>query len=571
VDEAKIHERRWWALAVLCTGLCVITLDNTILNVAIPDLIRDLGATTSQMQWIIDGYSLVFAGLLLTLGSMGDRFGRKRALMVGVVVFGIGSVLSGLATGATELIFTRAFMGIGAACIMPATLSLLTNIFHDPKERGRAIGVWAAVAGGSSALGPILGGFLLAHFSWGSVFFVNVPVIIVVLIGAYYLLPESKDAHAAKLDPLGALLSIVGLVAVLWAIIEAPTKGWGEPGVFVPLAAGVLVLAGFVLWELTCEHPMLDMRFFKNRRFSAANIAVTLVSFAMYGQAFIGTQYLQLVLGFSPLQAGFRGMPMAIAMLITAPFAPRVVERIGTKLVVGVGLLTVAAALFTISTVPVTDGYPRMFVGMVLMGIGMGLAMAPATESIMGSLPPSKAGVGSAMNDTTRQMGGALGVAIIGSVFASVFRPGVAGDFAAAGLPADAVATARDSLGGAIQVASELPGQLGSELIYAARSQFVDGMSTSLMVGIAAILVGALVVFLFLPARAGDAREATMGPLDGIASLTYAEAESVLERDAAEEQGLLDPVDGGGHGRAEGSLEPVSGSAPGSTAGDEEV
>jgi EmrB/QacA subfamily drug resistance transporter len=561
MDDAKIHERRWWALAVLCTGLCVITLDNTILNVAIPDLIRDLGATTSQMQWIIDGYSLVFAGLLLTLGSMGDRFGRKRALMIGVVVFGIGSVLSGLATSPTELIFTRAFMGIGAACIMPATLSLLTNIFHDPKERGRAIGVWAAVAGGSSALGPILGGFLLAHFSWGSVFFVNVPVIIVVLIGAVYLLPESKDAHGAKLDPLGAALSIIGLVAVLWAIIEAPTKGWSSPGVYVPLAAGVMVLAGFVVWELTCEHPMLDMRFFKNRRFSAANIAVTLVSFAMYGQAFIGTQYLQLVLGFSPLQAGFRGMPMAVSMLIVAPLAPRVVERIGTKLVVGCGLLVVAAALFTISTVPVTDGYPRMFVGMVLMGIGMGLAMAPATESIMGSLPPSKAGVGSAMNDTTRQMGGALGVAIIGSVFASVFRPGVAGDFAGAGVPTDAIATARDSLGGAIQVASQLPGQLGNDLIYAAKSQFVDGMSTSLMVGIAAILVGAVVVFLFLPARAGDARESTMGALDGIASLTYAEAESVLERDAAEEAGDLDPAEGGGHGRAEGSLEPAGGEA----------
>jgi len=560
MDEATIHERRWWALAVLCTGLCVITLDNTILNVAIPDLIRDLGATTSQMQWIIDGYTLVFAGLLLTLGSMGDRFGRKRALMVGVVVFGAGSMLSGLATSPNQLIFTRASMGIGAAMIMPATLSLLTNIFRDPKERGRAIGVWAAVAGGSSALGPVLGGFLLAHFSWGSVFFVNVPVIVVVLIGAVYVLPESKDAHGSRLDPIGALLSIVGLVALLWAIIEAPTKGWGEPAVIVPLLVGVVVLVGFVVWELVCPHPMLDMRFFKNRRFTAANVAVTLVSFAMYGQGFIGTQYLQLVLGYSALEAGFRGMPMAVVMLAVAPMAPRVVERIGTKVVVGTGLLIVAAALFTISTVPVTDGYPRMLVGLVLMGVGMGLAMAPATESIMGSLPPSKAGVGSAMNDTTRQMGGALGVAIIGSVFSSVFRPGVTDAFRDAGLPADAIATARDSLAGAVEVAAELPGQLSADLIYAAKAQFVDGMSTSLMVGIAAILVGAATVFAFLPARARDVREGIEGPLDGLASLTYAEAEGVLERDTAEERGLLDPAEGGGHGRAEGSLDAEPGS-----------
>src|SRR4051812_22913044 len=287
MDEARIHERRWWALGVLCVSLLVITLDNTILNVAIPDLIRDLGATTSQMQWIIDGYTLVFAGLLLTLGSMGDRFGRKGALMVGMVIFGLGSIMSGLSDTPTELIFTRASMGIGAALIMPATLSLLTNIFRDSKERARAIGAWAGVAGASSALGPVIGGLLLQHFSWGSVFFVNVPVIAVALVGAWYLLPSSKDPDAARLDPIGALLSIVGLVAVLWAIIEAPSKGWSSAGVVVPLGLGIVVLGGFVVWELSSSHPMLDVRFFKDRRFTAANIAITLTFFAMYGQAFI--------------------------------------------------------------------------------------------------------------------------------------------------------------------------------------------------------------------------------------------------------------------------------------------
>ncbi len=559
MDEARIHERRWWALGVLCVSLLVITLDNTILNVAIPDLIRELGATTSQLQWIIDGYTLVFAGLLLTLGSVGDRFGRKGALMVGMVIFGLGSIMSGLAKNPTELIFTRASMGVGAALIMPATLSLLTNLFRDPRERGRAIGAWAAVAGASSALGPVLGGFLLKHFSWGSVFFVNVPVIAVALVGAWFLLPSSKDADAPRLDPIGAVLSIVGLVSVLWAIIEAPSKGWGTPGVMVPLGLGLVVIAAFVVWELKCSNPMLDVRFFKDRRFTAANIAITLTFFAMYGQAFIGTQYLQTVLGFDPLAAGLRGVPMAIVMLLVAPMAPRLVERIGTKLVVGGGLSIVALALYIFSTVPVTDGYPHMLVGMLLLGGGMGLVMAPATESIMGSLPPAKAGVGSAMNDTTRQMGGALGVAIIGSVFASVFRPGITDQLANAGVSPEQLATARDSIGGALQVASQLPAEIGQGVANAAKVEFVDGMSAALMVALVAVMAAAVVVFAFLPARARDVGDHVETPLEGFASLGFAEAESVLARDTAEQQGLLDPADGGGHGRAEGSLEPVPG------------
>jgi EmrB/QacA subfamily drug resistance transporter len=568
MDEARIHERRWWALAVLCASLLVITLDNTILNVAIPDLIEDLGATTSQMQWIVDGYTLVFAGLLLTFGSLGDRFGRKGALMIGLVIFGVGSLLSAMAGGATELIFTRASMGIGAAFIMPATLSLLTNIFRDPRERGRAIGIWAAVAGASGALGPIIGGFLLEHFSWGSIFFVNVPVILVAVVGAWFLLPSSKDDDAPRLDPIGAILSIVGLVAVLWAIIEAPIKGWGDPLVMGPLVGGVLVIVMFVVWELTCSHPMLDVRFFRNRRFTAANIAVTLTFFAMFGQGFIGTQYLQTVLGFSALEAGVRALPMAIVMVTVAPLAPRLVERIGTKVVVGGGLSIVAVGLGVLSTVPVTDGYPRMLVGIMILGLGMGLVMAPATESIMGSLPPSKAGVGSAMNDTTRQMGGALGVAIIGSIFASVYRPGVTEQFTDAGVPAEGVAAAKESISGALQVAASVPGELGQQLSTIAKTQFVDGMSTALVVAIGAVLVAAFVAFAFLPARAGDPRSGMEGPLDGIASLTFAEAESVIERDAAERAGTLDPAEGGGHGRAEGTLLPASGPPEGATVDD---
>ena len=557
MNDQAIHDRRWWALAVLCATLLIITLDNTILNVAIPALIRDLDASTSQLQWIVDGYTLVFAGLLLTMGSVGDRFGRKGALMVGLGIFGVGSLASAVAQSANQLIFTRAFMGIGGALIMPATLSLLTNIFHDPKERARAIGAWAAVAGASGALGPVLGGVLLQHFSWGSVFYVNLPVIAVAMVAGWYLLPSSKDAEAPRLDLVGAGLSTIGLVAVLWAIIEAPTKGWGDGGVVGLLGFGVITLISFVMWELNSSHPMLDVRFFQNRRFTAANAAITLVFFAMFGQMFLATQYLQTVLGFSALEAGFRMLPMAVLMVVIAPLAPRLVERVGTKLVVGCGLLLAAVGLSVVATVPVADGYVHLLIGFCFVSSGMALTMAPATESIMGSLPPSKAGVGSAMNDTTRQMGGALGVAILGSVFATVYRPGLAGQVASFGLSGEQLTRAQDSIGGALQVASELPGAAGPALVGVAKAQFVNGMSTALFVGVGVVLIAAVIVFAFLPARARDDGEVEETPLDALASLTYAEAEGVLERDSAVAAGVLPVGEGGGHGRAEGSLQPV--------------
>lgn len=527
MDEQAIHDRRWVALGVLCLALLTITLDNTILNVAIPALEEDLHTSTSQLQWIIDGYTLVFAGLLLTMGSIGDRFGRKGALMVGLFIFGLGSLASAFAGSATALIFTRSSMGIGAALIMPSTLSLLTNLFPDPRERGRAIGAWAAVAGASGALGPVLGGLLLEHFSWGSIFFVNVPVIIAAIVGSWYLLPSSKDHHAPKLDLFGAVLSIAGLIGVLWAIIEAPIKGWGNGEVLGLLAAGIILLGGFVAWELRSDHPMLDVRFFANRRFSAANVAITLVFFAMFGQMFLGTQYLQTVLGFSALEAGVRMLPMAVVMVGLAPLAPRLVERIGTKLVVGCGLLVAAGGLVVVGTVPVNDGYTHILLGFCLVSAGMAMTMAPATESIMGSLPPAKAGVGSAMNDTTRQMGGALGVAVLGSVFATIYRPGMADKLAGAGLTDAQLARAQDSIGGALQVAGQLPDQVAAaNLISIAKQQFVDGMHLAILVAIGVVLLSALIVFMFLPARARD-----VGAFDDVAA-----DDDATSRDAAHDR-----------------------------------
>ncbi len=453
----------------------------------------------------------------------------------GLVIFCFGSLFASMSTTATMLAIARCTMGVGAALIMPATLSLLTNIFRDPRERGRAIGVWAAVAGAGGAIGPVIGGFLLQHFWWGSVFLVNVPVTIVAFVAGFFLLPKSKDPNAPRLDPLGALLSIGGLVLVLWAIIEAPTEGWSSSAFVVPFTAGVIVLAGFVAWELHSDHPMLDVRFFENRRFTAANIAITMTFFALFGSMFLITQYLQVVLGFSALEAGLRMLPMACVMLVVAPVAPRIVERIGTKIVVGAGLVLVATGMAFASTVPVTDGYPRLFFAMVLLSCGMGLVMAPATESIMGSLPPNKAGVGSAMNDTTRQMGGALGVAVIGSILATAYRPGVTDALTALGAPADVITKAQDSVGGAIEAAATLPTAMGDAVAAAAKFEFVDAFGGALLVASAVVLVAAAVVFIFLPARAHDAREKVEGPLDGIASLTFAEAEGVLEDDAEQE------------------------------------
>jgi len=554
MDELELQKRRWWALAVLSGSLLVISLDNTILNVAIPSLVRDLSATTSQLQWIIDGYTLVFAGLLLTAGAMGDRFGRKGALQLGLVIFGFASMASAMAQSANQLIVTRSLMGIGGALIMPSTLSLLTNIFHNPRERAKAIGVWAAVAGASGALGPVIGGLLLKWFSWHALFFVNVPLIIVLLFAGRVLLPKSKAEIAQRLDPVGALLSMVGLVAVLWAVIESPTAGLTDPTVVMVGSLGVLIIAAFIFWELHIESPMLDMRFFKNPRFTAANIAVTLVYFAMFGQMFVMNQYTQVVLGYSPLEAGLRMMPMSLVMICVAPMAPRFVHRIGTKLVVGGGLVLTSIGVLIVSTVPTSNGYPVLVTGIMVLAFGMGCVMAPATESIMGSLPREKAGVGSAMNDTTRQIGGALGVAVIGSILAAIYRPGVQSNMSAAGIAQPLIDTAKESVAGAVFGAANTPGisaETAAQIHQIAVQEYVDGIHIAMKIAAAVILFAAFIAFKWLPARADDARSEVSGPLDGLASLTFAEAEGALEDDQVQLEAEIElerdaAVDSGG-------------------------
>jgi EmrB/QacA subfamily drug resistance transporter len=501
-----VHARRWWTLAVLCFSLVVITLDNTILNVAIPTLQRQLNASNSQLQWMVDSYTLVFAGLLLTAGSLGDRFGRRGALQVGLAVFGVGSVVAALVDTPNELIAARALMGVGGAFIMPSTLSILTNVFTEPGERGRAIGIWAGVAGIGIALGPLAGGFLVEHFYWGSIFLVNIPIAVVAIAAGAWLVPTSKDPAAPKLDPLGAGLSMAGLSVLLYGIIEAPAKGWGSGLILISFALAAFLLVLFVVWELRTDEPMLDVQFFKNPRFSAASTGIALVFLALFGSLFLLTQYFQFVLGYTALKTGVRLLPYAVVLMIVAPLSARFVERLGTKLVVTVGLALVAAGLFAMTGLGVGTSYGDIVWRIVLVAAGMGCTMAPATESIMGSLPRSKAGVGSAVNDTTRQVGGALGIAIIGSVLASTYGSKIGDAIAKQSRPvpkpiADAM---KSQLGAALAVAHRIGGPVGSVIQTTARHAFVTGMHQGMVVGAVAALVGAVVALVWLPARAPD-------------------------------------------------------------------
>src|ERR687892_55331 len=503
VEERQADSRRWLVLGVMCLSLLLIVMDNTIVNVAIPTMQRDLDASTSQLQWVVDAYILIFAGLLLTMGALSDRFGRRGALAIGLAIMGVGSVLSSFADSADQLIGTRALMGIGAAMVMPSTLSIITNVFTVPKERAQAIAIWAATAGAAVALGPLTGGWLLEHFWWGSVFLVNVPVVVVALILGQLFVPTSRDPSAPPVDVPGLLLSIVGLVALVWAIIEGP-NGWTNPEIFGAFGLAAVLLVAFVVWERHTRFPMLDVNFFRNARFSAASGAIMLTFFAMFGSLFLLTQFLQSVLGYTPFEAGVRLLPMAGVMMVLSPLSARVVERVGSKAVVASGMTVAAGGLVMASRLTAGASYPEVLASLVVLSAGLALVMAPATESIMGSLPRAKAGVGSAVNDTTRQVGGALGVAVLGSVMSSTYGPRVRDAISGFPVPQDAAAAISDQIGAAMRAAGEVGGQPGRLLADVASTGFADGMSNAFLIGAAALALGAVLVTLFLPARARD-------------------------------------------------------------------
>jgi EmrB/QacA subfamily drug resistance transporter len=493
------YPRRWQALVVLAVSLLVVSIGNTILNVALPTIQEELSASASQLQWIVDGYLLVFAGLLLTAGGLGDRLGRRRALLFGLVLFGLASVAASLSTSAGQLIAARALMGVGAAAIMPTTLSVITNIFPDD-ERPKAIAIWSAIAGSAVAIGPVVGGWLIEAADWHFIFLVNVPVAVACIAGALALVPESRDAHSHRLDWAGAVLSIAALTALIWALIEAPERGWASATILGAFATAVLFAAAFVRWERRTPHPLLEVSVFSNRRFSAASASVAFISFALMGVLYFLTTYLQSVLGLSALDAGLRMLGIAFGIMLAAKSSVRLVARLGTKAVVAAGLVAVALAFLMLSGFGTDTGDLPIVLVLATMGFGMGLVMAPATEAIMGSLPANRAGIGSAMNDVTREVAGSLGVAVLGSVLASAYSDGMAG--AVEGLPPDAAAAAGDSVGAAHEVAAGLGGESAAALASAANQAFVDAMSTTASIAAAVALAGAVVAARYLPARA---------------------------------------------------------------------
>jgi EmrB/QacA subfamily drug resistance transporter len=524
------HPRRWWALAIIDLCLLAITMDNTILNVALPTISRQLNASGAQLQWMVDAYIVVFAGLLLTSGTLGDRLGRRKLLVAGLSVFGLASMATVFVNSPDQLIAIRGVMGLGGALLMPATLSLITNLFSE-KERPRAIATWAAVSGVGMVVGPIAGGALLENFNWNAIFLVNVPIVAVGMAGALMLIPESRDEHPDRVDPVGAVLSIAGLATLVFGVIEAPGAGWTAPETFLRVGVGLGLLVAFGLWELHNSTPMFDIRLFARPGFGPTSFAETVAHFALVGGMFALTQYLQFVWGQRPLQAGVSMLPVAFGVIIGSIVATRLLPRIGAKYLIVAGMVGISLSLFSISRLTVGSSYLAFGVVLGFMSLGMGLAMAPATDAIMGAVDKARAGVGSATNDTTRELGSALGVAIFGSIILSGYRDALAPRLAllpggVSNLPAGIGAAVRDSIGSASLASQSLPGDTGAAVLAAARQSFVSGMSTATLIGAAVVAVGAVIIVAWMPNRArtsvADSAESRVATAAGVASVTEA-------------------------------------------------
>jgi EmrB/QacA subfamily drug resistance transporter len=489
IDPA-VYARRWKTLIVLSLSLLIIGLDNTVLNVALPTLQTHFDTSGSTLQWIVDAYLLSFACLLLTMGTFGDRFGRRRMLQIGLVLFGATSVAAALAGSAAQLIALRAGMGIGGAMIMPATLSVITDVFPR-EERAKAMAIWSAMAGIGVGLGPFVGGVLIEWFDWSAVFWLNVPIVAVAFLGGVKYVPESRDQHPGAFDVPGAALSVATLVSLVYGIIEAESKGWTDPVILAAFGIAAFLGTLFIAWERHVAEPMLPLRFFRDRNFSVASVGVGLVFFALMGSIFAFTQYLQFAHGYSAIQAGALMLPMAVGLVLGAGGSAKLAEKLGTPRVVATGLTGVAAVLAT--SLVWTPGMTPWFIGLVSFGLSlsMGSAMAPATASVMSAVPESKAGVGSAMNDVTRQVGGALGVAVVGSLIGTAYANQMDGAPAAAG----------ESVGAAHAIAQQLGGPAGQQLIAKAGQAFTDALGVGLTAAAAAALAGALLVALRLPRR----------------------------------------------------------------------
>ncbi len=474
----------------------MVVISMSSLNVALPSIQRELGASGSDLQWIVDAYVLVFAGLLLPFGAVGDRWGRKRVLLIGMVLFGVLSALAAFSTSPGQVILYRGGMGVAAALVMPATLSIATVIFPR-SERPKAIAVWAAFAGVGGAIGPPVSGILLNFFWWGSVFLVAVPVAGVVLVGALWIVPESRDDEQRPLDIAGALISIAALGSLLFAVIEGPELGWGSPPVLGMFAAAGVLVWGFVRWERRVRYPMLDPAFFGNRLFSLGAAGMTLAFFGMVGMFFLLTQYFQFAQGHTPLDAGFRNVPLAATMMILAPRCPAIAQRVGTRATISGGLLLAGAGLGIMAALTPDSDYWLMVIALVTTAAGLSLFMPSSTHIIVTSLPHHKAGVGSAVNDTTREVGASIGIAVMGTLLAVGYRGGMrsqAGD-----LPEEAAEVAGDSIGAALRVARDLPAERAARLTESAVDAFNRGMTLAMGVAAALLALTAAATYLLHP------------------------------------------------------------------------
>ena len=505
----RVYERRWWTLAVLSLSLVIIGLDNTVLNVELPTLQRTFHATAAELQWMVDAYVLVFAGLLLTMGALGDRFGRARALQVGLVIFAVSSIAATLSTEAIHLIAARIAMGVGGALIMPSTLSIIANVF-PPAERVKAITIWAGVSGLGVGLGPLIGGLLIENFDWAAVFLLNVPIALIALVLGFFLVPESRDPSGAPLDLPGAALSIAGVSALVYGIIEAPASGWTDPLILASFGVAIVLGIAFAWRETHTAHPMLDLSLFRDPRFTAGAGAIALTFFALFGVIFGLTQYLQFVLGKSALEAGTIMVSLAIGMPLGARISLKAGEHIGVRRSMGAALIGVAVLLLTVTRWSPTTDPLIVAVTLFFMALCLANVMAPATGTVMSAVPEAKAGVGSAMNDLLRQLGGALGVAIIGSVMNTVYRDRI-GD-ALVGLPPQAADAAGDSVGAAVAIANQVGGVIGETLATTARAAFVDGLGAAAVVGAAVAVATSLFVLRRMPRAVPTAADHGLAP-----------------------------------------------------------
>lgn len=499
--DPKTFQRRWLILATMCLSLVLIVATVSSVNVAIPALSgSELRPSDTQVLWIVDSYALVFAALLLPAGALGDRFGRKGALLIGLVIFAAASAVCAFMTSANALIACRAIMGIGAALIMPSTLSLLQSCFPR-RERAKAIATWAGFAGAGGAIGPIMGGALLGHYWYGSVFLVAAPLAVVAFIASAILAPASREANATRLDIGGALLSIVGFGGLLAAIIEGPERGWSDPLVVAGFVAAVVCLVGFVAFERKVSDPLLDMKFFRNRRFAMGSMGISVTFFAMFSMFFVLTQYLQYVAGYSALGAGLRGLPFAVTMILVSPRAPLIAGRFGAKRAVAGGMALMSVGVLLMSLVGRETSYLYVAFCLVLMSAGVGAAMPSLSSGIVQSVPMHKAGVGAAVNDTTREVGGAIGIAIVGSIVNSIFRSNVGA--ALAGLPAAQQEFAKDNIAKALGISKGLAesgdAEAADELRRAVQQAFLDGAHVALKVAAGVVLLAAVVMYRRLP------------------------------------------------------------------------